>query len=203
MLSSFNNTVSNLYPQGVTRASRKRERSQSHVESIHPQGVATTSLERERSQSHVDSSYPQGVARTSLERERSQSHVETLHPQGAAPTSLERDSSKSHVESQARSAAGSSDALVLVLRRRPMASCGRTYALSAEANQASKWQGEAWEASAQVAGGPELRGWCGIPDGGCSHPAQPASVQAHVGSSLVSIRGGSGLEGPGDSTAGL
>ncbi len=37
-----------------------------------------------------------------------------------------------------------------------------------------------------MAEGPGLRGRRVIPDGGCSHPAQPASVQAHVGSSLVS-----------------
>jgi hypothetical protein len=54
------------------------------------------------------------------------------------------------------------------------------------AAQARKWSGEAREAPAQTAGGPGLRGSRGIPDGGCSHPAQPASVQAHVGSSLVS-----------------
>jgi hypothetical protein len=57
-LSSSNNTVSNLHPQGVTQTSLQRERSQSHVESIHPQNVATTSLERERSQSHVERLHP-------------------------------------------------------------------------------------------------------------------------------------------------
>jgi hypothetical protein len=142
MLSSLNNIVSNLHTQGVTHASR--------------------------------------------ERERSQSHVESPHPQGAAPTSLERERSKSHVESQAQSATGSSDALVRVSMKRPKASRGRTYALSTEAARAREWSGGAREAPAQTAECPGLRGRCGIPDGGCSHPAQPASMQAHVWSSLVS-----------------
>jgi hypothetical protein len=71
MLSSSNNIVSNLYPQGVTQVSRRRERS--HVESLYPQGAAPT-LDRERSQSHAESTHPQGVARTYLGR-RDHSHT--------------------------------------------------------------------------------------------------------------------------------
>ncbi len=75
MLSSLNNIVSNLHPQGVTHSSREWERSTSHAESTHPQGVARTSMERERSTSHVESSHSQGVARTSLERDRITMHT--------------------------------------------------------------------------------------------------------------------------------
>jgi hypothetical protein len=60
------------------------------------------------------------------------------------------------------------------------------YALPAEATRARERSGAARETLAQTTGGPGLRGQRGIPDGGGSHPAQPASVQAHVGSSLVS-----------------
>jgi hypothetical protein len=117
-----------------------------------------TSLERKSSKSHVESSHPQGVVPTSLERESSKLHVESSHPQGVVPTSLERESSKSHVESQVRSATGSSEALVLVSRKRPTASRGRTHALSAEAAQARKGPGKArWGSGA--AGAARNSGW--------------------------------------------
>ncbi len=67
-------------------------------------------------------------------------------------------------------------------RRRPAGE----HTLSAEAAQAREWSGEAREAPAQAAEGPGLRGRRGIPNGDGSHPAQPASVQAHVGLSWVS-----------------
>jgi hypothetical protein len=76
MKSSLNNAVSNLHSQGVTQASRERERPASHAESTHPQGVAKAYLQRERSQSHVESSHPQGVVTTSLHGERSVTHGE-------------------------------------------------------------------------------------------------------------------------------
>jgi hypothetical protein len=50
MLSSLNNTVSDLHSQGVTQATRERERPESHAVSTHPPGVALTSLQRESSQ---------------------------------------------------------------------------------------------------------------------------------------------------------
>jgi hypothetical protein len=134
--------------------------------------MARTYLERERSQStrgeYTSTSYDE----TSLERERLQSHVESSHPQGAVPTSLERETTTPHVESQAQSATGSSDALAIESRRSPTASRGRTYALSAEATQARERSGEARETPAQAAEGPGLQGRRGIPDRGCSHPAQ-------------------------------
>ncbi len=80
------------------------------------------------------------------------------------------------MESQARSVTGSSEALDLVSRRRPTASRGQTYALSAEAVQVRKGSGEVWVTPVQR----------GSPDGGYSHPVHSASVQAHVGTSLVS-----------------
>ncbi len=143
MLSSLNNTGSDLHSQGVSQASRERERPESHAESTHPQGVTTTSLQRERSQSRVESSHPQGVAPTSLERESSQSHVVSLFPQGVAPTFLLRESSASHVDSQARSATGSSDVLDLVSRRRSTASRRPSFAPSATAAQAGEGSGDA------------------------------------------------------------
>jgi hypothetical protein len=100
-----------------------------------------------------------------------------------APTSLDREKSKSHVESQARSATGSSNALDLVSRRRPTASRGHTYALSAAAAHAREGSGEVRVTPAHTAVGLGLRGRRGSPDGGSSHPA---SEQAHVGKGLVS-----------------
>jgi hypothetical protein len=47
MLSSINNTVSDLHSQGVPQSTRERERPESRAESSHPQGVALTSLQRE------------------------------------------------------------------------------------------------------------------------------------------------------------
>jgi hypothetical protein len=147
MLSSLNNTVSDLYSLGVSQASRERERPESQADSTHPQGVTTTSLQRERSHSTVESSHPQGVAPTSLHGERSQSHVESMHSQGVAPTSLLRKSSTSHVDSQARSATGSSDVLDLVSRRRSTASRRPSFAPSATARAGERF-GDAREAPA-------------------------------------------------------
>jgi hypothetical protein len=81
---------------------------------------------------------------------------------------------------------GSSDALVLVSRKRLAAFQGRTYALPAEAAQARERSGEARKIPVQTAEGSELRGQHRTPDEGGSHPAQPASVEAQVRSSLVS-----------------
>jgi hypothetical protein len=186
MLSPLNDKVSNLHPQGVTHTSREWKRSTSRAESTHQQGMARTYLERERSTSHVESSHSQGVARRSLDREGTKPHVESSHPQGVVKTSLEREGISPHVESQAPLATGSSDALVLVSTERLAASRGRTYALPAEAAQARERSGVARETPAHTAGGPGLREQRRRPGGGGSHPAQPASVQAHVGSSLVS-----------------
>jgi hypothetical protein len=144
--------------------------------------VAPTSLFMESSQSHVESPHRQGAAPT----ESSQSHVESLIPQGVATTSLLRESSTSYVDSQAWSSTGSSEALDLVSRRRSTASRRQSCAPSAMAVQAREGSGEAREAPAHTAVGPERRGRRGSPDGGYPHPAPTASVRAQEGTSLVS-----------------
>ncbi len=134
----------------------------------------------------MESPYPQGVTPTSREWESSQSHVESLIPQGVAPTSLLRESSSSHVDSQAWSATGSSEALDLVSRRCSTASRRQSCAPCATAVQAREGSGEAREAPAHTAVGPERQGRRGSPDGGYPHPAPTASVRAQEGTSLVS-----------------
>jgi hypothetical protein len=60
------------------------------------------------------------------------------------------------------------------------------YILPAKAAQARERSGVARETPVQTDEGPGNRGQRGRPDGDGSHPAQSASVQAHLGSSLVS-----------------
>jgi hypothetical protein len=74
----------------------------------------------------VNNLHPQGVMHTSLERERPTLHAESTHPQGVERTSLEKERISPHAESQAPLVTGSSDALVLLSRKRLTASRGRT-----------------------------------------------------------------------------
>jgi hypothetical protein len=179
MLSSLNYIVSNLHPQGVTQASRKRE---SHTESTHPQGCKgrdhnhTWRITFTKCGEDIPGKGEITVTRgeststrcgvTSLERERSKTHVESLHPQGADADVPRKGELKVTRGEPGPVVVGCARSCI-VSRKRPTASRGRTYALSAEVAQARERSGEAREAPAQTAEGPGLRGWRGIPDGGC------------------------------------
>ena len=160
----------------------------------------------------VNDLHPQWAASTSRERERSEPHAESTHMQGAMGTSRERERTQTHAEANGQQGTRRSDELALVERRRLIASRDRLYAAPEDATQARlmDFRGKFLPQPAtgmgrstardthgpgelrgtcvpvQAAAGPGLREKHNIRDGCGPQSAQPASVQARVGSSLVS-----------------